>query len=129
MVAAVRRVRLRAGQYQGSIRLGGKRPVSRRGESRPCARRGLHLLGNDHRRFEINDTELGIGRFGIYVLAATRSLDVLFLEIAVMTDLTATSNFALHYSTPGYDLDGTKRALVRTVNDIDAQDYDDATST
>jgi len=80
-------------------------------------------------RFEINDTELGIGRFGIYVLAATRSLDVLFREIAAMTDLTATSNFALLYSTPGYDLDGTKRALVRTVNDIDAQDYDDATST
>jgi len=80
-------------------------------------------------RLEIEDVHLGIGRFGIYVRAAKPQFDVRFSEIAATTDPTATSNFALLYSTPGYDLDGTKRAIVRTVNDIDMQDYDDASST
>lgn len=83
----------------------------------------------DVRHFQISHTELGIGRFGIYVRAATQSFNVTFDEIAATTDPTATSNFALLYSTPGYDLDGTKRALVRTVNDLDTQDFDDANST
>src|SRR5439155_6850791 len=62
-------------------------------------------------------------------LAPTPPFDVRFSELAATTDPTATSNFALLYSTPGYDINGTKRALVRTVNDIDVQDYDDASST
>jgi hypothetical protein len=85
----------------------------------------------DFGRREIEDIEhgIGIGRFGVYAIAATPSFDVRFSDVAATTDPTATSNFTLLYSTPGYDLDGTKRALVRTVNDIDAQDYDDANST
>jgi hypothetical protein len=80
-------------------------------------------------RLDINDIELGVGRFGIYVRAATPSFEVTFSDLVATTEPTATSNFALLYSTPGYDLNGTKRALVRTVNDIDSQDYDDANST
>jgi len=76
-----------------------------------------------------NGTGLGIGRFGIYGRSAKRSFHITFSNVAATTDPTATSNFTLLYSTPGYDLDGTKRALVRTVNDIDPQDYDDANST
>jgi hypothetical protein len=79
-------------------------------------------------RFEIEDVRLGIGRFGIYVRAAEKYFDVQFSQVVATTDPTAASNFTLLYSTPGYDLEGTKRALVRTVNDIDAEDYDDANS-
>jgi hypothetical protein len=74
-------------------------------------------------RFETEYAELGIGRFGIYVLAPTPSFDVRFTELAATTDPTAMSNFALLYSTPGYDANGTKRALVPTLNDMEAQDY------
>jgi hypothetical protein len=80
-------------------------------------------------RFEVEDGQLGIGRFGIYVLAAQERFDVRFSQLVATTDPTATSNFTLLYSTPGYDLDGSKRALVRTVTDLDAQDYEDSRST
>ena len=79
-------------------------------------------------RFETRDAELGVGRFGIYVRAPTPSLDVRFSELAAASEPTAASNFALLYSTPGYDVGGAKRALVRTLNDIEARDYDDVGS-
>jgi hypothetical protein len=84
--------------------------------------------------------ELGIGRFGIYARTAGDargtdegslfgpSLRVRFSEIAATTEPTAASNFALLYSLPGYDLAGTKRALVRTINDVDPQDFRGASS-
>ena len=88
MVAAVRRVRLRA-QYHGCIGLGGKPPVSRRGASRPRARRGLHLLGNDHRRLEAADLSAHLqfrisdeGRYGVRLQAGTISSTGLCSEIA-----------------------------------------------
>ena len=88
--------------------------------------------------FEVNvdeDVNIGVGRFGIYALAPHLGMEyygrrspIRFSELAATTDPTAMSNFALLYSTPGYDINGTKRALVRTLNDIEPGDYDDAGS-
>src|SRR5262249_41466859 len=75
-------------------------------------------------RFEAEDVNLGVGRFGVYALAPTPTFHVRFSELTATTDPTALSNFTLLYSVPGYDANGTKRALVRTLNDLDAQEYD-----
>ena len=82
-------------------------------------------------RFEATDANLGVGRFGIYVLAPEkdfRPFGIRFSDLSATTDPTALSNFTLLYSVPGYDANGTKRALVRTLNDMDAQEYDEARS-
>ena len=80
------------------------------------------------RQFEVQDDNLGIGRFGVYVIANERDLGAQFDQVIATTDPTAASNFVLLYSTPGYDRDGSKRAVVRTVNDLDAKDFDDTAS-
>jgi hypothetical protein len=69
------------------------------------------------------DGALGVGRFGVYALSSAPDFDVKFVDIAATTDPTATSNFAVLYSTPGYDAAGTKRALVRTLNDLATVDF------
>jgi hypothetical protein len=66
-----------------------------------------------------SDLPFAVGRFGIYVFgAATAVGNVTFANVRATTDPFTASNFALLYSTPGYDAAGTKRALVRTLNDI-----------
>jgi hypothetical protein len=89
--------------------------------------------------YGVGDTELGrfqgsgdspsggglpsIGRFGVYAISDKNSSSpVVFSDLQATTDPTADSNFALLYSTPGYDVQGTKRLLVRTINDIDPPD-------
>ena len=74
---------------------------------------------------EDRDAALGVGRFGIYVRASTQSFEVRFSDLGATTDPTAASNFALLYSTPGYDADGPKRVLVRTLNHIEPQDFNE----
>jgi hypothetical protein len=70
-----------------------------------------------------HDGELGVGRFGVYTRSAAPDFDVQFVDVAATTDPTATSNFAVLYSTPGYDEAGTKCALVRTLNDVATPDF------
>lgn len=67
---------------------------------------------------------LGVGRFGIYVLSDKESSQVVFRDLTATTDPTAASNFALLYSTPGYDVTGSKRVLVRTLNEVQPADVD-----
>lgn len=72
-----------------------------------------------------DDAPLRIGRFGIYAFGATDA-DVkrlAFRNVTAMVDPTQSSNFAVLYSTVGYELSGTKRALVRTLNDLPASMY------
>ena len=69
------------------------------------------------RQLSISVSERGVGRFGVYALADT-ALEVDFTELRATHDPTAQSNFALLYSTAGYDTNGTKRALLRTLNDL-----------
>ena len=69
------------------------------------------------------DGALGVGRFGVYTRSSAPDFDVKFVDIAATTDPTATSNFAVLYSTPGYDAAGTKCALVRTLNDVATVDF------
>jgi hypothetical protein len=71
---------------------------------------------------------LSIGRFGVYVLSDQEGSLVVFSDLQATADPTADSNFALLYSTPGYDAAGFKRLLVRTINDIDPSDIDVARS-
>ena len=67
----------------------------------------------------VSSTDLKVGRFGIYAFGAPAALhEVTFSNVHVSTDPVAASNFVLLYNTPGYDARGTKRALVRTLNDV-----------
>ena len=60
-----------------------------------------------------------VGHFGIYVFGTPASLpQAEFANIQITTDPTRASNLALLYSTAGYEATGTKRALVRTLNDL-----------
>ena len=82
----------------------------------------------------ITDSNLGnallVGRFGIYVLGSKNALSAIkFRNVGATTDPTAASNFALLYSTAGYEAVETKRALVRTLNDVPSQLIDGAHST
>lgn len=71
--------------------------------------------------------QLSSGRFGIYVYGRPGSLrGAIFRNVAATYDPTAPSNFALLYSTAGYELTATKRALVRTLNDLPAEMFDPA---
>jgi hypothetical protein len=74
-------------------------------------------------RFEADDPHLGVGRFGVYVLASSTARSVRFDDLAATTDPAAPGNFTLLYSVAGYDANGPKRALVRTLNDLDAREY------
>lgn len=74
--------------------------------------------------FQAEDFSLAVGRFGIYLRSDRRWAPAVFSEVAAMADPAADSNFALLYSTPGYDLTGTKRVLVRTLNDLEPADID-----
>jgi hypothetical protein len=60
----------------------------------------------------------GVGRFGVYAFATSGRLEVLFSGLSASHDPTAASNLALLYSTVGYDAVGTKRAILRTLNDL-----------
>jgi len=67
----------------------------------------------------VSSTRFAVGRFGIYTYGNRPVLpDVTFSNIRVSTDPVVASNFALLYSTPGYEAIGTKRALIRTINDL-----------
>lgn len=71
--------------------------------------------------FSVSDSNLGVGRFGVYVIGDPASLpNVVFTNVEATTDPTQPSNFALLYSTAGYEAAGTntKRVLVRTLNDL-----------
>ena len=69
----------------------------------------------------VTDDALAVGRFGVYALGAPDSLPKLeFSNLRISTDPTRAANFALLYSTAGYEAAGTKRALVRTLNDLPA---------
>lgn len=75
------------------------------------------------------DAALAVGRFGVYALSSAPTLDVEFVDIAATADPTVASNFALLYSTPGYNAAGNKRALVRTLNDLHIADFQENDST
>ncbi len=67
----------------------------------------------------VSSTAFAVGRFGIYAFGDPAALPaVTFSNILVTTDPVVASNFALLYSTPGYEAGGTKRALIRTLNDV-----------
>lgn len=69
--------------------------------------------------FDKTDESYAVGRFGIYTFGTAESLPLAkFSNILITTDPTQPSNFALLYSTAGYEAEGTKRALVRTLNDL-----------
>ena len=73
--------------------------------------------------------QLRVGRFGIYLFGVPNSLGGAILRsVGATTDPTATSNFALLYSTAGYEALETKRALVRTLNDLPSSMLDAAHS-
>ncbi len=64
---------------------------------------------------------LSVGRFGLYVFGDPAHLsEVQFRNATATSDPTGRTNFALLYSTAGYEAVGTKRALVRTLNDVPA---------
>ena len=69
-----------------------------------------------------------VGRFGIYAYG-TNVKATQFQNISASSDPTAVSNFALLYSTAGYELNETKRALVRTLNDLPSSWLDPTHST
>lgn len=71
-------------------------------------------------RFNLFNDDFAVGRFGIYEFGASDAAiqQSAFYNVRVSTDPLVAHNFALLYNTPGYDLLGTKRALVRTINDI-----------
>lgn len=74
---------------------------------------GLTVIRN------FSSTRFAVGRFGIYAFGDPAVVPtVTFSNIKVTTDPVVASNFALLYSTPGYEAVGTKRALIRTLNDI-----------
>jgi hypothetical protein len=71
-----------------------------------------------------NETDLGIGQFGLYVFSRSQDLrGVSFTNIQATTDSSARSNFALLYSTAGYDIHRPKRAILRTLNDVTGLDH------
>jgi hypothetical protein len=71
--------------------------------------------------YEAGDELLAVGRLGVYVWGDTSALSqIVFSNIRVVATPTEASNFALLYSTAGYERGGTKRALVRTLNDVPA---------
>ena len=72
----------------------------------------------------LRPSELGVGRLGVYVRPRTFGSEVVIRELAATTDPTTASNFSLLYATPGYDVAGPKRLLVRTLNDVDPSDLD-----
>ena len=72
--------------------------------------------------------ELRVGRFGIYAYG-TNVTATQFQNISATSDPTAESNFALLYSTAGYEANETKRALVRTLNDLPSSWLDTTHST
>jgi hypothetical protein len=62
---------------------------------------------------------LTVGRFGLYVYGAETAVkNLTFRSVQATTDPAALVNFALLYSTLGYEARGTKRALVRTLTDV-----------
>ncbi len=75
---------------------------------------GAQLFGG-----AVTDESFAVGRFGVYVWGAAAALpNAEFSHIRISTDPTRAANFALLYSTAGYEAAGTKRALVRTLNDL-----------
>lgn len=82
------------------------------------------LIDEKHSDFAV----IGVGRFAVYAIADTPTFGVTFTDVAATYDPTAATNFALLFSTPGYELRGSKRAIVRTIGDIDPEDLDDARS-
>lgn len=81
-------------------------------------------VGVELKRIEAAEGSLGVGGFGVYVRSGEQSGQVVFRDLVATTDPTAASNFALLYSTPGYDVAGSKRLLVRTLNEVQAADVD-----
>jgi hypothetical protein len=65
----------------------------------------------------VNDVDRPMlsGRFGLYTLSPVQNRKTRFTTVSATTDPTATSNFATLYSTLGYELNGTKRAFVRSI--------------
>jgi hypothetical protein len=89
----------------------------------------FHVSIDGQQRLAVHDNALGVGRFGVYVWGtANRLRDARFSNLTATTDPTWSSNFALLYNTAGYELSGTKRALVRTLNDLPLKKYDPARS-
>ena len=67
-----------------------------------------------------HEHDLAVGRFGLYVFSRNPHLGVTFSSIRVTANAFARSNFALLFSTVGYDTDRAKRAVLRTLNDVPA---------
>lgn len=65
-----------------------------------------------------NDASLGVGRFGLYVLGVKPTARAVFSRVTADAMVLAPSNFALLYNTLGYEAEGPKRALVRTVAEL-----------
>jgi hypothetical protein len=64
----------------------------------------------------VYDDFIPAGRLGLYAFRPVGSRSTIeFEEVSATTDPTLFSNFSLLYSTVGYSLTGTKRALLRTV--------------
>lgn len=73
-----------------------------------------------------NATDFAVGRFGLYAFSRASTLGVQFTNIRATTDASARSNFALLYSTAGYDAARSKRAILRTLNDLPATELQHA---
>jgi hypothetical protein len=77
---------------------------------------GKVVIGN------VSSADFAVGRFGIFASGPVTLMlgapVIAFSNIVVSTNPLTASNFALLYSTVGYEATGTKRALVRTLNDI-----------
>jgi hypothetical protein len=65
--------------------------------------------------------DLPIGRFGLYAISQSGALNMTYSDIHATTSTWAKSNFTLLFSTVGYDADRSKRALLRTLNDVPVQ--------
>lgn len=81
----------------------------------------FYMFLNEEPIFEqpFEDHSFAVGRFGLYVWGDDSALSTaVFSDIKIIADTRLRSNFALLYSTVGYELNGTKRALLRTLNDL-----------
>ena len=71
-----------------------------------------------------------VGRFGLYVFGAVQHIPkVAYRNLQAFVDPSERSNFALLYSTCGYERKAPKRALVRTLNELPVSLFDDKHST
>ena len=78
----------------------------------------LTVSVDDRAPIVVEDTSLGVGRFGLYVFGADAAATATFARVTVDAMVLEASNFALLYNTLGYEAAGPKRALVRTLAEL-----------